>query len=633
MIGKTNALAGMSKGETVSILLKTNQSSNEDLNGVKVVVSYNDESHEYVYNGQFSVQILNGKVYTVSFGEVNGYKTPSSVTYTAVKGFSRSVEVAYSSEFLTLNVTGTSTPVVTIRKAKEVGVSEKYKVVDYVETDGTQYIDTGFKPNNNTRVVMDMQAFEVNANGWAFGGRNSTSTNSMGVFYYYSSNKLWNADYSGSSQRKSFSGIGATDRIVIDFNKNICSINGVSNTFTATTFQSSYSMVLFAVNTANTVSTFIKAKLYSCKIYDNDILVRDYIPALRSDGVAGLYDAVNDTFSSSTGSLVSGGYIYDETISTQTSVSGLHKIAYDTEYMIEASAVDGYTTPESQTYTASQPTREISMEYTKVGEHVVVDVIDGDNDEVYDQVLTVSGDITGSYTITGDPIEFDVPEGLTYTVSVNDKDGYITPESQTFTAGTGTREIYMVYFRALGVFIQGVSGKLYKTDDWTNQETPNGVAVITEECSFVVALTEASEMRISGIDTIALENYMTAISNSTEAKSDYQGALNTANIMKLKSGTDYAAGWCNAFWFPSGKNGFLPSLGQMYAAYINKSAVDAALTKAGGTELDESYYWTSTFNGVRNADNRSCWRLDWGDGSVVGSSLNMTSRVRAFSDL
>lgn len=920
MIGKTNIPMGMSKGETVSILLKTNQLSNDDLNGVKVVVSYDDESHEYSYNGQFSVEIPKDKTYTVTFSEVDGYKTPSSVTYTAVKGFSRSVEVTYSSEFLTLNVTGTSTPVVTIKKVKEVGISEKYKVVDYVETDGTQYIDTGFKPNNNTRVVMDMQAFEVSANGWAFGGRDSTSKNSMGVFYYYSSNKLWSADYSSSSQRKSFSGIGATDRIVIDFNKNICSINGVSNTFTATTFQSSYSMVLFAVNTADTVSTFIKAKLYSCKIYDNDILVRDYIPALRSDGVAGLYDAVNDTFSSSTGSLVGGGYISDETIATQTSVSGLHKIAYDTEYMIEASAIDGlitpevqyytanqpsrnvsvdyllaeervtvnvsaeggvsvdgqavfvetgvpsegvyiedtsyklwtadewdnsatansivvsdgsmarrvsltngskvtlgyfdesctlpaigtqeeaeldmngkentsllkkifmsttyeykqnyelyyapynfpdgsikgyvpslgeliflyeynseinsalekcgadaikhsggqfvyrmfsstvrtnttstshatmwtmdwnngsinyhaargdssggcmvrymadysmphtitngktsfsvpydetytvslsdmdgYTTPESQTYTASQPTREISMEYKKAVEHVVVNVVDETGAFVNGQTLTVSGGVTGSYTITGDPIEFDVHEGLTYTVSVNDKNGYTTPESQTFTAGTGTREIDMVYKEVkLGVFIQGVSGKLYETAAWTSQETPNGVAVITENCRFVMALEDAyySLCQWGGYRTL-VDGITTATSEST-AKTDYDGEAQTTTILDTlgnSSSTNAApaAYYCRAYTFPNGKKGYLGAAGEWQAALDNITAIKSALSNFEGAEIRE-YYWTSTqYNSDKSWDMN--FDDDYSNGYLEHYSKITSNYVRAFCSL
>lgn len=147
-------------------------------------------------------------------------------------------------------------------------------------------------------------------------------------------------------------------------------------------------------------------------------------------------------------------------------------------------------------------------------------------------------------------------------------------------------------------------------------------------------MTEASGiMQIHSSYSGALEEYMTAISDETQAKADYDGATNTTNIMKLQSGTGYAAGWCNAFSFPSGKKGFLPSLGQMWAAYSNKAAVDAALTKAGGTALTSEYYWTSTFWCVYSGGNRVCWVLDWSVGAVGYDGLSGYYRVRAFCSI
>ena len=45
-----------------------------------------------------------------------------------------------------------------------------------------------------------------------------------------------------------------------------------------------------------------QGKMYYCKIYDNDVLVRDFIPAVRdSDGKAGLYDLVTNQFYTNVG--------------------------------------------------------------------------------------------------------------------------------------------------------------------------------------------------------------------------------------------------------------------------------------------------------------------------------------------
>lgn len=170
-----------------------------------------------------------------------------------------------------------------------------YTELEYIESSGAQYINTGFQHNQNTRIVMDVQSTNITANSWAFEGRIATNSARHGVFFYYSSGNLWNMDYSGNT-RISFSGISSTDRLLIDYNKNVCSINGVTNTATTGTFQSTANLTLLAANTAGKVAGHLRAKLYSCQIYDNGALIRNYVPAKNSSEVVGLYDLVNDTF-------------------------------------------------------------------------------------------------------------------------------------------------------------------------------------------------------------------------------------------------------------------------------------------------------------------------------------------------
>lgn len=182
-----------------------------------------------------------------------------------------------------------------------------------------------------------------------------------------------------------------------------------------------------------------------------------------------------------------------------------------------------------------------------------------------------------------------------------------------------------------GVYIQDTDGYFHTEAEWDGTYTADCVAVITSNCRFGIALTEASDrMQIVSSTSETLENYMTAIPDETQAKADYDGATNTTNIMKQQSGTDYAAGWCNAFSFPSGKKGFLPSLGQMWAAYSNKDAVDAALTKAGGTALTSVFYWTSTYFGFSGA-HEYIWALYWGDGRLGYPRLIQRNLARAFA--
>ena len=104
-----------------------------------------------------------------------------------------------------------------------------------------------------------------------------------------------------------------------------------------------------------------------------------------------------------------------------------------------------------------------------------------------------------------------------------------------------------------GVYIQDIKGKLWKTEDWDDSVKPNAVAVIADESKFLIALTQApSTTTISSFSTATLDKYMMAALDSDVAKADYNGAGNTANIMKLPQRTDYAANHCSTYILPDG---------------------------------------------------------------------------------
>lgn len=67
------------------------------------------------------------------------------------------------------------------------------------------------------------------------------------------------------------------------------------------------SLTLFAVNTNGTVDARrAVGRLYACKIYDNEILIRDYVPYIYK-GKVGLYDKVNNTYTfSSANNFIAG---------------------------------------------------------------------------------------------------------------------------------------------------------------------------------------------------------------------------------------------------------------------------------------------------------------------------------------
>lgn len=162
----------------------------------------------------------------------------------------------------------------------------------YIQSSGTQYIDTGFVPNQDTRVVVDLQPTSENTSLAAndfFGARTSTSSKAFAIQWNTANNQFQHF-YNNGYDNLDFGEF--TVRQIIEMNKNILSINGVTHERTYASFQCDYSLYLCAINNAGSAGFFSNLRLYYCKIYDNGTLIRDYIPVLDWDGVPCLYDKV-----------------------------------------------------------------------------------------------------------------------------------------------------------------------------------------------------------------------------------------------------------------------------------------------------------------------------------------------------
>lgn len=180
----------------------------------------------------------------------------------------------------------------------KVVIPEEYTWVEYIYGGGASYIDTGFKPNQDTRLMMDVEIQSQSAYPMAmFGGRNGdTSSNASFVMWAFSSTSF-RTDYGTNNTTVNTSTIG---RFFIDKNKASTNINGTSYTNTASTFQSNYNLVLFGQMDAGGMDErMIAMSMYYCHIFDNDVLIRLYVPCINQSGVYGLYDVVNNKFYSS----------------------------------------------------------------------------------------------------------------------------------------------------------------------------------------------------------------------------------------------------------------------------------------------------------------------------------------------
>lgn len=172
--------------------------------------------------------------------------------------------------------------------------------IEYIQSSGTQYINSGFIPKATTRTIMKAEPMSWSAWSAFFGTRNATSpTASQAYIAAVPAATLYRSDYFGSSLTAETSTIMQITNI--DKNKNICSFNNIMITNTSSTVNATTNMFLLALNDVGTAKYFLSAKLYSCKIYDGDTLVRDFIPIKTTTNVYGLWDKVNKVFYSNAG--------------------------------------------------------------------------------------------------------------------------------------------------------------------------------------------------------------------------------------------------------------------------------------------------------------------------------------------
>ena len=310
------------------------------------------------------------------------------------------------------------------------------------------------------------------------------------------------------------------------------------------------------------------------------------------------------------------------------------KIPKFAAYTVELPEVEGYRKPGNFGYTAvGGNTRNITVSYDTELLTVTVSCEVASVDLTGQQV-TIDG---VSYQTPSDrTIVVKIPFGKTYDIVASARAGFETPDKLSFTASQAERNVSLVYKKmTLGVFILDTDGNLYSESEW---DQPNssavGVAVLTNECKFVIAPIASTEIndRLLWSKKGAYYNVsgVTTTTSSSVAKTDYEGVSNSSAIVsKYGKDTDYAAGWCQNFSFKNGKEGYLDPCGEWQEAYNNKAEINACMSLIGGTAIRTDYpHWTST-----QSSSGEAWSLDWKNGSVGRNTKNYYFWVRAFATL
>ena len=185
---------------------------------------------------------------------------------------------------------------------------ETYEVIDYIESSGTQYIDTGVKTGLNIKVEAEFACLgtsdDLNYSGAIYSGNLGwIATGSYAQGYLCS--------YFCDSSRN-----GATIPFDNNFHTYLCSnglqkIDDTQTNITATSMPTTLNLFIFKGNVDFSATFSIKQRVKYYKIYDNGTLVRNFVPIKTEKGAVGLLDQVNNVayYNVGTGSFTGGNLL------------------------------------------------------------------------------------------------------------------------------------------------------------------------------------------------------------------------------------------------------------------------------------------------------------------------------------
>lgn len=195
------------------------------------------------------------------------------------------------------------------------GLPADYQRVEYIRStgDGGQWIDTGVPgENSNLRIDVSYMWDVVPAGGSYQNIINayiSETSNCTRILQYGAGCTYVDVNIRANRSIAYRGARVAGTRYNESLTRTYYDVNGERLVLPETVTGSSNDRNLHLFSSSKH-SAFAKSlRLYNCKLYDGNTIVRDFVPCYRKiDKVAGLYDVVNDVFYSNggTGSFVAG---------------------------------------------------------------------------------------------------------------------------------------------------------------------------------------------------------------------------------------------------------------------------------------------------------------------------------------
>lgn len=281
-----------------------------------------------------------------------------------------------------------------------------YQRLSYIETTGTQYIDLGSVPVKLKVVVDCAPTSEGYSNDNIIGVSNNSAS-----YYRVQIHRITDNYFRMYAGRAGSDGGGVNMQNAVATNQRVTvtyeqqsglqslTVNGETVTLTKNTNTASH---LYLSSYYSSSRSYGEYKIYSCKVYKNDELSFNLIPALRLlDNVPGLYDDASGTFFTNAGS---GEFIYPVVVSVEKRPSNAGTITGAGEYAIGESVTLNATANPGYEFLNWQIDGYTRLDYIESSGTQYIDTGISPADHL--NVLNIYTEMAFSTTPTGSAVQF-----------------------------------------------------------------------------------------------------------------------------------------------------------------------------------------------------------------------------------
>lgn len=270
-----------------------------------------------------------------------------------------------------------------------------YTALEYIQSTGTQYIDTGVPGDSDVRVAIEFDLLEIGSSTACIFG--AQKDNDSRYVLCTTSSGTFRSDY--GSEYIAGAAVEAGTHYLADKNRNNCKINDGAIACAQATFSGNSNIYLCARSYTTLSQSAIK--LYKCRIFKNNVPVRDFVPCRNASGVTGLWDNLEKQFYANAGTGEFRDNLIETVLITADNIGDYFTVANGTYYFAGSGSVftsnnaGVKSSTASTVLTAKQDMQELFFNYSysseekydkftlKVGEATIVDAKSGIDDGAF----------------------------------------------------------------------------------------------------------------------------------------------------------------------------------------------------------------------------------------------------------